>query len=341
MASLFSLRNLAVAALLAMAFATSPPAAAKTGLVYVSPNPLGSNTFLIMGKTGTDQTAKKLGLTSKTFESTSPQIQEENVRAAIDEDPQVVVVLGFSFDDILLELAPRYPDIAFLIVDQCIWEGRPDNVHCAVFREYEASYLIGVEAAMLSKNNNVGVVSALDIPFLHRYTDGYAMGAKAVQAGIDTQVRWVGGDNPFGDPVRAKEQALSMKHAGADFIFAATAGGDPGVYEGAVEAGFNVFTVDTNRCAEAPGRIYDSTLKRVDQAIELAVEAIIANPGKPHIATYGLKEGGMSLIALQDDATVASSGCEIAKHPEVIAKVRALAEDIKSGKLVIPDPMQQ
>ena len=57
---------------------------------------------------------------------------------------------------------PTAPDTQFLIVDQCI-DDRPDNVHCAVFREYEASYLVGVAAGMLTESNKVGVVGALEI----------------------------------------------------------------------------------------------------------------------------------------------------------------------------------
>ena len=47
-----------------------------------------------------------------------------------------------EFNDIVNELAPTAPDVQFLIVDQCI-PNQPPNVHCAVFREYEASYLVG------------------------------------------------------------------------------------------------------------------------------------------------------------------------------------------------------
>ena len=76
---------------------------------------------------------------------------------------------------------------------------------------------------------------------MHRYTDAYRDGAKAVNSNVEVEIRWVGGDNPFGDPVRAKEQALAMNAAGADIIFTATAGGDFGVFEGAQEQNFEFF----------------------------------------------------------------------------------------------------
>ena len=56
-------------------------------------------------------------------------------------------MLGFEFNDIVKEAAKAAPDVDFLIVDQCI-DDRPANIHCAVFREYEASYLMGVAAGI-------------------------------------------------------------------------------------------------------------------------------------------------------------------------------------------------
>ncbi|MDG1764890.1 MAG: BMP family ABC transporter substrate-binding protein, partial [Paracoccaceae bacterium] len=140
--------------------------------VYVSPDPIGVNAFLEMGKTGIEAAAKKYGADVQTYESTTAAARRENVEAALNEGASLVVVLGFEFNDIISELAPTAPEVNFLIVDQCLSE-LPENVHCAVFREYEASYLTGVAAGLMTKTNKIGVVGALDIPFLHRYTDAY------------------------------------------------------------------------------------------------------------------------------------------------------------------------
>ena len=171
----------------------------KDFFVYVSPDPIGVNAFLQMGKTGTEAAAKKFGADVQTYESSTAAARRENVEAALNEGATLIVLLGFEFNDIVNELAPTAPDVQFLIVDQCI-QNQPPNVHCAVFREYEASYLVGIAAGMMTKTNKIGVVGALDIPFLHRYTDPYADGAKAVNPNVEVETRWVGGDNPFGDP---------------------------------------------------------------------------------------------------------------------------------------------
>ena len=205
----FLKRFLAACALGVAALATNAQAADKL-FVYVSPDTIGVNAFLQMGKTGIEAAGKKYGADVKTYESKTAADRLENVNAAINEGANIVVLLGFEFNDIVKEVAPTALDTQFLIVDQCFDE-RPDNVHCAVFREYEASYLMGVAAGMLTEKKKVGVVGALDIPFLHRYTDGYAQGVKWIAPGRRSRY-------PLGrrrQPVRRSgaRQGASCRHA--------------------------------------------------------------------------------------------------------------------------------
>lgn len=317
------------------AAAPAAPAPAKKLFVYVSPDPLGVNPFLLMGKAGIEAAAAKHGAEVKIFESEDPTTRRDNLRAAVDAGATLVAVLGFQFNDVIGELAEKHPEVDFLIVDQCV-EERPKNLHCAVFREHEAAFLIGAEAASLSKKGRVGVIAAVDIPFMHRFSDGFAQGARHVKPDIAVETRWVGGPNPFSDPVRAKEQALALHAAGVDVLLSATSGGDFGVFEAAAEKDFRVMGVDVNHCANAPGRMYDSALKHLDKAMTESIDRIVA--GEDALTgSYGLKEGGGSLLALTGE--VAASQCLIAAEPEVIALIQRLRDDIVSGKIALRDPM--
>ena len=317
---------------------TAAPAAANK-FYYVTPNPIGVNAFLQLGKVGIEAAGKKYNATVKTLESENdPSSREENVRAAINDGANVVVVIGFEFADILPKVAKDAPKVNFVILDQCI-DPLPANVRCAVFREYEAGYLLGAEAGLLTKSNKVAAISAIDIPFLHRYTDSFIQGAKDVNPKVtDTAVRWIGTDpSAFSDPAKAKEQALALAGQGYDQIFAAGAASNLGIFEAAKEKNFQTYGVDVNQCPSAPGFVVDNLLKRVDNALVAAVDEIQAGKGGG-VSVLGLKEGGIGIIPFADPKA-ADSQCLIMKNPEVIKQVQALQDKIISGELKLQDPM--
>ena len=76
---------------------------------------------------------------------------------------KVVIAVGFEFNDMLPEVASSYPNVQFLQVDSCPFDKLKPNIHCSVFREYEAAFLTGAEAALTTKTGKVGAISALDI----------------------------------------------------------------------------------------------------------------------------------------------------------------------------------
>lgn len=323
--------------LLAGLLGTSALAQDKPLIVYVSPNPLGVNDFLKLGKAGTDRVAEALGAEAKTFESTDPTTQRQNLEAAAKE-AKVVVVIGFEFNDMLPEVAAAYPDVKFLQIDSCPFDKMQPNIFCSVFREYEASFLTGAEAALTSKTGKVGAIGALDIPFLHRYTDGFIKGAQHVKPDIEIlPTLWVGGSNPFSDPARGQQRAAAMIAENADRVLAAGAGSNGGIFSAMQDLeGALAFGVDVNQCLQAPGLVMDNIEKKTDVAVELAVKGIWDGTQQP-ITALGLQEGGMALTGLGEN--VQDSQCAIADYPDAIAKIKELRDQIVSGALVIEDPM--
>jgi basic membrane protein A len=334
MKMLRGLAGLAIAA----SFASAAWAAEKPLIVYVSPNPLGVNDFLKLGKAGTERVAAELGADVKTFESTDPTTQRQNLEAAAKSGAKVVVTIGFEFNDMLPEVAPNYPDVKFLSIDSCPFDKMKPNIFCSVFREWEASFLTGAEAALTTKTGKVGAISALDIPFLHRYTDGFIQGAKHVKPDVEVApTLWVGGNNPFSDPARGQQRAAAMVAENVDRVLAAGAGSNGGIFKAMEDLpGANAFGVDVNQCLQAPGIVMDNIEKKTDVSVELAVKGIMDGTQQP-ITALGLKEGGMALTGLADN--VKDSKCTIADYPDVIAKIKELRDQIVSGALKLDDPM--
>lgn len=313
----------------------TPAADGELEFIYITPNPIGVNQFLELGQVGTERAAADLGGTARTFESTDLNSRRANIEAAIDDAPDVIVLTTFEFTELAEEFATANPDQAFVLIDACP-ETVPDNLYCGVFREYESAYLLGVMAGSLSESGDIGSVVALDIPFLRRFSDGFSQGAESVDASVTDSQVFIGGDNAFSDPARAKEQALALAAQGVDQMLAAGSGSNGGVFEAAEEQDFFAYGVDVNQCPDQPGRVVDNVLKRVDVVAETLIAGILDGTAEG-VNSFGLAEEGVGVVALGDD--VAASGCVIADFPDVIDAVREAHDAIVDGSLVLEDPM--
>jgi basic membrane protein A len=332
------LRGLLAGAAALMAVSAAQAQDAKPLVVFVSPNPVGVNDFLKLAKAGTEKAAEAVGATAKVYESTDPTTIRQNLDAAAKEGAKVVVAVGFEFNDVLPEVAKAYPETKFLLVDSCP-QTPVDNIHCSVFREYEAVFLAGAEAALTSETGKVGAIGALDIPFIHRYTDPFGEGAKHVKPEIEVApTLWIGGNNPFSDPARGQQRASVMVSDNVDRVMAGGAGSNGGIFKAMEDLpGAAAFGVDSNQCPQAPGLVMDNVQKRTDTVIEKGVAGLFKGD-QPAFAAYGLAEGGMTLTSLEPG--LAESGCLIAKLPEVVEKVKALRDEIVAGTVKVADPMQ-
>ncbi|MCW2901023.1 MAG: family transporter substrate-binding protein [Streptosporangiaceae bacterium] len=302
--------------------------------VLVTPNPVGTNDFLRLAVMGVEAAARAQGGTSTVMQS-DPATMAGNLTAAVRRRPEVIVTVGFQFDDVVPRAAERNPGQQFVLVDSCTKKRYP-NVSCAVFREQEGAFLAGAEAGLLTRSKKVAVVAALDTPRFHRFSDPFGQGAKSVDPAVSFTALYVGGQNPFSDPARAKKQAGLLAAKGADAIMGAAGAGNSGIFDAAAKSGrFSAWGVDTNQCPSAPGSVVDNVIKRTDVVIGDMVRDVLAGKGGK-TSSYGLAEGGVTLTGLLPGAL--GSQCLVTKNPSVITKVKELRRQIISGALKIDDP---
>jgi basic membrane protein A len=303
-------------------------------IIVITPNPVGGNNFLELAVEGAQRAADEEGLTLDVFESNDPTSIQQNVEAAVREQPDIVIGLTFSLEDAFATVPVDNPDQQFLLVDGCP-DPQPENVTCAAFREHEAAYLAGVEAGLLTQTDKIGVVGALDTPFIRRWVDPFLVGAQSVNPAVTSTPLFVGGDNPFGDPARGGAQGQVLADGGADQVLLAASGSNVGAFEVAAAGGFQAYGVDVNECGSAPGHVVDNVLKNVDVALAESVTAILGgDTGGSQV--YGLAEDGVGLTAFADD--VADSGCLIADRPEVIQQLEGIRDQIIDGTITVDDP---
>lgn len=301
-------------------------------IALVLPEKIGVNKFFVLMDEGFKKAGEEFGAEVKTIESTDPAAFEQNLRATVAENYDLIITATFQAEDALKKVAAENPDKPFAIIDTVV---DLPNVRSVNFREHEAAYLMGALAGLSTKTNVVGAVVAMDVPLLSKYTSGFEQGLKSTNPSAEFLVNYVGG---FTDPAKAKELALLQFEKGADYIAGMAAVGDNGVFEAAKEKGFFTSGQDTDRTDEDPEHVVLSQLKGTDAVAYETVKAFVEGNFEYGAVDYGLKEGGVGLTFVTKEAV---SPLNAFIGQENVDKVKAIAEDIISGKIVVTNPLAQ
>jgi basic membrane protein A and related proteins len=125
---------------------------------------------------------------------------------------KVIFATSYGYMDTVLKVAERFPEVVFL---HCSGHKRRANLGTYFGRMYQASYLSGLVAGKLTKKNPIGYVAPIPIPEVIRITNGFVLGARAVNPDINVHVVWT---NAWYDPATESEAANSLLDIGAEVI---------------------------------------------------------------------------------------------------------------------------
>lgn len=309
----------------------APETKSSKKIILITPEKIGVNPFFAQEDEGVKRAGKEFGVDVKTVESTDASAIEQNLRAAVADNYDLIITSSFESEDALKKVAAENPKKSFAIIDTVV---DLPNVRSVVFREHEAAYLLGAAAGLATKKNVVGMVAAMDIPLIKKYTVGFQEGLKSTNPNAKFIVNYVGS---FTDPAKAKELALTQFAQGADFIAAASAVGDLGVFEAAKEKGFYTSGQDIDRTVTDPEHIVLSQLKGTDSVAYQTVKDFVNGTFKFGAMDYGLKEDGVGLTFVTKES---KSKLSPFIGQEVVNKVKAIKDDIIAGKVTVPNPLK-
>jgi basic membrane protein A and related proteins len=268
---------------------------------------------------------------TKVIEAPEIASYEENITQFAKDGYDLIIVLGFTYVDLLNKLAPTYPNTKFLIVDATVDQ---PNIRSVVFKEHEGSFLAGALAAMKSTTGKVGFIGGQDIPLIHRFQGGFEQGAKHVNPSIDVQVAYVGS---WTDAAKGKELTMVMFNRGADVVYAAAGGSGAGTIEAAKEAKKWSVGVDSNQDHLAPENMIGSMMKRVDNAVFATIKDLADGKFTGGTVVMGMSEEGIGLSGLApiySEISIKNGG------KENLEKVAKLRQEIIDGKITVVDKMQ-
>ena len=269
---------------------------------------------------GLQRAEAELGVEVNYLESATDADYVPNIETFVDEEYDLIISVGYMLADATKAAAEANPDVKFAIIDDATIE--LDNVSCLMFKQEQASYLVGYVAGLMTESNNIGFVIGMANDNMNLFGYGYCAGA--LDANPDVTIQQFNA-NTFADLATGKTNANTAITNGADIVFHAAGGTGLGVIEACQEAGVYAIGVDSDQSSIAPNTIITSAMKRVDNAVYDAVESLIAGTMESVIHTYDLSVGGVDIAPTQDLLT-----------DEVIAAVEEVKTKIINGEVTVP-----
>jgi simple sugar transport system substrate-binding protein len=311
------LKMLTTAAVLAASCLSAAHAAdpLKAGFVYIGPTGDHGWTY------SHDQGRKLLeeqsgGKVKTTFVENVPETAdaERVFRDLAQKGHKVVFGTSFGYMNQMVKVAKAFPNTVFMHAT-----GYKTAANLGVYdvRTYEGSYMLGVVAGKMSKNNKIGYVASIPIPEVIRNINAFTIGARSVNPNITTKVIWV---NAWFDPGKEREAALAHISQGCDVLMQNT--DSPAVVQTAQEKGVLAFGWDSDMTKFGGKAQLAASILNWGVIYEKVVADVEAGKWKAGDIWWGVKEGAVNIDYF---------------GPAVPADVKKLAEErrdaIKAGKL--------
>lgn len=276
---------------------------------------------------GATKAQSELGIELKYVEATDSNSIETLHRSFAKKDFDLIIGIGFAQMEAVKKIAGQFPNKKFAIVDGDV---KAANVKSLLFEEHEASYLVGVIAALKSKTGKIGFIGGMDIPLIRRFEMGYKAGVEKINKTQPVISNYIGvTGEAWNNPAKAKELALGQYNSGVEIIFVAAGASGSGVFDAAEEKKKLAIGVDSNQNWIKPGFILTSMLKRVDVAVYETIKETKEGQFKAGSAQFGLQNKGVDYALDQYNEKLITT--------DMKQKVEDIKAQIIAKKIEVPD----
>lgn len=309
------------ALLTALLLLLAPLARAELRVAMILPGSENDKGWNQMAREGLDRIKAELHAKTQIVTNVKSADFDSRVSNFAEDGFDVVICHGGEFEKVVREAAKNYPKTHFIV------GGCPNEIPGAVAVEFmtrDASELVGVVAANVTKANKVAFVGAEPVAPLQACYDGMKDGlAAAGRKGVDAlPALWT---NSWDSPVVAREKTEAAIASGADVIYQNVDAAAAGVFQAvqdANKAGKTVFAFgcNSNQNALAPDVILGSVVLNVQQAYLDLARDVAAGKQKNGAVKLGLQHGYVDLVLNE-------------KHPAVTPAIREAVDGLRK-KLV-------
>ena len=274
----------------------------RVGIVYDTVGK-GDGSFNDSAYEGVKRAQEELGAVVSEETTDGTESNREELLQSLADDNDLVIAVGFSFENSIKKVATANPDTNFAGIDILQIDNSPTNFASLVFNEAEGSFLVGVAAALKSETGKVGFIGGVcGTPdrLIEKFEAGFISGVLAMVKGINRNMdvetaylsQFSDPQNPdgppdvsgFSNPNKAREAAEEMFSDGSDIVFHAAGSSGEGLFEAAREFSEQednskvwAIGVDSDQYGTSDESVREyiltSMLKRVDTAVYNIIKA--------------------------------------------------------------------
>ena len=303
---------------------TSSSSQVKVGLV-TDIGGLNDRSFNHLAYLGLQRAGKQLGVQTRVLESHAASDYVPNMSSLAQQGYDLVIGVGFLMHDSIRQVAKKFPNTKFMIIDDAWSKGDPKNLEGTVFHEEQAGYMVGYLAGLMEKGANATVssVGGQKIPPVDHYIAGYMAGAKAANPNITVLN---GYSQDFVAQDKCKNLALQQIGQGSKVVFQVAGGCGLGALDAAKQKHVWGIGVDADQAYLGP-QILTSAVKRVDVDVYTTIAQLrngVLKTGRTF--SFKVSNGGIDIGKISK------------KVPKrYVAQVMAIKNKIKHNKIAIPN----
>lgn len=288
---------------------------------------IDDGTFNQAAFSGMEAASRCFGMATTFLESAGDD-EAAQIQSLVDRKVDIIVAVGFRFQQATAKAAKAQPQLRFIGVDQVNPDKSPNFVAIS-FRDDQVGFLAGAMAGLITDSGSVGIIAGPDsIPPVVAIADGFEAGVRHVLPEGTVLRRHL---DSFNDPQSGAAQASTFIAQGVDVLFGAAGDTGTGATRAAAAKGAFVIGVDQDEyyttfsggAAANAGQIATSAIKRVDLGVFLTLAAM---------GQGGIKGGDFLLDAANGGVTYAPF--HQAKFPAIVgSKLEALRLELAEGEI--------
>jgi basic membrane protein A and related proteins len=291
-------------------------------VALLTPGPVSDAGWNALAYEGLLKVRDQLGAEVSQVETKTPAEFEEAFRDYASRHFHLIFGHGFEFQDAAAKVGADFPDSVFITTSGSTVRR---NVAPIRFMLEEATYLMGMMSALISKTGKAGAIGGVEIPPLKSTFMAFDAGAKSVNPNFQVVVSYIGNWEDVG---AAKQAALALIEQGCDILIPNADAASLGAFQAAQEKKTLVLGTNKNQNEVAPDVALASGVIDIPAAFLQVAQEVKKHTFTGRILQLGMKDHVISLVfnpALQDRIP-----------PEVRTRIDAAQQQIIAGTLTVP-----